>query len=90
MRRCRLLNPVPPATRLLSLAMPALLLVTAGCALGQSVQSGSLAGACQMRACECAKSAGFLGTSSDITPVEWQTNGDAACPDGYRLRTVSR
>jgi hypothetical protein len=62
----------------------------AGCALGVSTEGGSLAGACQLRTCECAKPRGPLGTFADIQPVQWRDNGDAVCPDGYQLRLVSR
>ncbi len=61
-----------------------------GCALQKSIEGGSLAGACQLRPCECANPRGPLGTFADIQPVQWQDNGDAICPEGYQLRLVSR
>jgi hypothetical protein len=76
--------------RLIRLAVPATLIATAGCALGTVVQSGQLAGACQMRACQCVSTDAVFGVTSDVKPVQWQDDGNAICPEGYRLRLVSR
>lgn len=78
-------RPLPPWPVTVILAA-----VTAGCALAQSTETGSLAGACQFRPCECVRAGASLSPFAEVKPVEWLINGDATCPDGFRLRLASR
>lgn len=56
-----------------------------GCAITSPDRQTTLAGACQMRKCECME-AGSLTPFAERRPVEWQINGDAYCPDGFQLQ----
>jgi len=66
------------------------LLTLSGCSLGMSVESGSLAGACQFQPCECVGSGGALGFGGERASIVWRENGDATCPDGFRLRLAAK
>lgn len=57
----------------------------AGCATASPDRQTTLAGACQMRSCECME-AGSLTPFAERRPVEWRINGDAYCPDGFQLQ----
>lgn len=57
----------------------------AGCVTGSRDRQTSLAGACQMRKCECME-AGSMTPFAERRPVAWRANGDAYCPDGFQLQ----
>jgi hypothetical protein len=69
------------------LALLALLALSA-CAGGAEPadpNAPSLAKACAVRPCQCVGTdfAFFLKRQSQ--PIQWRSNGDAACPEGFRL-----
>jgi hypothetical protein len=56
--------------------------VAAGCA--NPKQEETLADACQFSKCDCVS--GFV--ILDTQPIQWQGDGRAGCPEGYRLRKL--
>ncbi len=65
----------------LPLSLLSLLVLLAACA--GAGEEDNLAIACQLQKCECAED-NLLGI--DTTPIVWQQDGSASCPEGYRLR----
>lgn len=55
----------------------------AGCAGGGEP---NLALSCQVTKCTCAHEGLFTLGKGEPSPVLWQANGDAYCPDGQALR----
>jgi hypothetical protein len=64
----------------------ALLLGLAGLTLaacgGQQGSSKNLAVVCETENCSCRSDSGF---TKKPPPIQWKTDGTAACPDGYSL-----
>jgi hypothetical protein len=64
-----------------------MLVLLPGCA--QAPQP-DLALACQTAKCTCLpESAGFV-LKGEAAAVQWKSNGDAFCPDGYVLRRAEK
>ncbi len=59
----------------------------AACASKTSALEGTprLAEACQLRSCACVGSAIFFLGARERTEVLWRRNGEAHCPDGFKL-----
>lgn len=71
------------ARRLSRIAIAAIL---AGCT-GAPAQEGQpeLAKACAVRACECVSRTTPIFRERERAPLQWRQNGDAYCPDGFKL-----
>ncbi len=63
------------------------LLVLAGCTLAEKPE---LALACQTRACTCLPEKAGYPLKAEPAPVQWRSNGDAYCKEGYVLRLVEK
>ncbi len=59
------------------------LVFLAGCALEEKPE---LALACQTQACVCLPAQVSYPLKGKSAPVQWKTNGDAYCLEGYVLR----
>lgn len=67
--------------------MQATLAVLTGCTLAEKP---ALALACQTTTCACMPAQPSYPVAGDPAPVQWKSNGDAYCEDGYVLRQVNR
>lgn len=63
------------------------LLFLAGCALEEKPE---LALACQTKACVCLPAQATYPLKGEPAPVQWKTNGDAYCAEGYVLRLTEK
>jgi len=72
-----------PRTTLLNAA----LLFLAGCALEAKPE---LALACQTKKCVCMPAQASFPIKGKPVPVQWKTNGDAYCDEGYVLRLAEK
>ena len=77
------------ATRALRVAVGAAALALVGCAetpppAGNRPQP-TLAKACQVRPCPCLSDSIPFFLVRDSRPIHWQENGDASCPEGFKL-----
>jgi hypothetical protein len=63
-----------------------------GCAESPPPAPGapSLAAACAVRTCQCLSESIPLFLKRESRPIEWQPNGDAACPEGFKLVPVEQ
>lgn len=67
--------------------LPAALVVLTGCALAVKPE---LALACQVTECTCLPAQSVYPLKGEPAPVQWKTNGDAYCEEGYVLRKVEK
>ena len=45
----------------------------------------SLAKACTVRPCQCLSTEFAFFLKRQSQPIQWRSNGDAACPEGFKL-----
>jgi len=65
----------------------AALMLLAGCALEEKPE---LALACQVTKCVCMPVQASYPLKGEPVPVQWKSNGDAYCPEGYVLRRAEK
>jgi hypothetical protein len=61
----------------------AAVLVAAAC--GTRAPKAPLAHVCQFCKCVCADEQALFWQLAETRPIVWLANGDASCPDGFRL-----
>lgn len=69
----------------LSVALAAVLVFAATAC---STNKDRLAGACQVKRCVCAESSWSPAAAGGGSPVVWQSDGTASCPEGLELHLV--
>lgn len=72
--------------------MPFLLLALAAVAVGAaacSTDKTRLAGACQIERCVCAPGGWSPASTGGQSPVVWQPDGAASCPQGLELHLLT-
>lgn len=76
------------ATRARRAAAGVALLALAGCAgtaAPHDASQPSLAKACAVRPCRCLSTTVPFFLVRDSAPIRWLENGDASCPEGFKL-----
>jgi hypothetical protein len=65
----------------------ATLVILTGCALAAKPE---LALACQTTECTCLPAQSAYPLKGEPAPVQWKSNGDAYCDEGFVLRRVEK
>lgn len=67
--------------------LPAALVFLTGCALAAKPE---LALACETIECTCLPAQSVYSAGDGPAPVQWKSNGEAYCEEGYVLRRVEK
>lgn len=76
---------MPTSSVLLALAATAIAVSVDAC----STDKARLAGACQLQRCVCAPGGWSPASAGGQSPVVWQSDGTASCPEGLELHALT-